>query len=160
MTKQGKIREGMAKKLYCLGHPEITNKEKCWRQKSEEGKKHWREEADEIFSYLHSQGIKLPDGSNLIAEKVKLPQVVGGEANDEPQRKCCVCGITSSDVDEVPTYRMGIDTTDYFCKDVDACLDRKEEKDKLYKQFPVKKKYRTVNPTSEPYKPTSVEGER
>ncbi len=44
------IREQVAKRLYWNWHPEITDKEKVWQQKSLEKKKCWLEEADQILS--------------------------------------------------------------------------------------------------------------
>ncbi len=41
-------------------------------------------------------------------------------------RTCSVCKHRGSDVHELPTYSCTLkrDTTDYFCDDIGACLDR------------------------------------
>jgi hypothetical protein len=44
------------------------------------------------------------------------------------ERTCCVCHYRGTDVTEQPTYDaiLGRDSTDYFCTDLRACLDRVE----------------------------------
>lgn len=42
------------------------------------------------------------------------------------ERTCKDCGHTGIDVSEQPTYSVELkrDTTDWFCDDIPACLDR------------------------------------
>ncbi|KKL07019.1 hypothetical protein LCGC14_2590240 [marine sediment metagenome] len=49
----------------------------------------------------------------------------------QPTRECSKCGYRGIDVHEYPTYSriLDRDVTDYFCKDIEACLDRVEVKE-------------------------------
>jgi len=65
MTRE-EIREGIARMVCCLNPQECGTCKKCpdeWEDVAEQ--------VDEILSYLHSQGLRLPNGEALIDETNK-----------------------------------------------------------------------------------------
>ena len=62
MTRE-KLREDVAEVL------SFSHVDEEWEDLSEHSKVGYRNEATILLSYLHSQGIRLPDGSSLIEEK-------------------------------------------------------------------------------------------
>jgi len=43
-------------------------------------------------------------------------------------KTCWRCGHRGLDVSEQPTHILGRDTTEYFCNDIETCLDRCERR--------------------------------
>lgn len=64
MTKQDIIREGIASKLwYRASLPNVNIK---WEELTPFAKECWLHLADSDMEWLHSQGLRLPDGGSLL----------------------------------------------------------------------------------------------
>ncbi len=71
MTRQGEIREEMAKRRYYSGWISVSGGIPSWEDRTEVEREYFREKIDDDFRYLHSQGVmikvdrKLPDITNI-----------------------------------------------------------------------------------------------
>jgi len=66
MTKQERIREGMA--IIQCNDNDLGLRYGYWDKLSDDEREEYLVEVDTLLGYLHSQGVKLSDGSNLIEE--------------------------------------------------------------------------------------------
>lgn len=70
MAKQEEIKEGVAEWLWenRAGETTVQDWVDTWDELSKQRKEAFRELAGKFMAYLHSQGIKLSDGSSLISK--------------------------------------------------------------------------------------------
>ena len=77
-------------------------------------------EEDEDFVYLKDKGKMLSTWHGRVVTIDQIWEV----ADQYLGRTCWKCGHKGTDVREEPTHILGRDTTEYFCDNIEACLDR------------------------------------